>query len=356
METVPYDKIVLEYSRTNSRRLSFTLVCLVLAFISLGISLSFGKYDIGFLESYEILIGHILGDGSIDEMKEMMVWDFRLPRALMALAAGAGLAAGGAAMQSMMRNPLADPYTIGVSSGASLGATLMIVLGLSIVPFLDHQSSIIANAFAFSLVPVAVILLVTKFRKTTPTMMILSGIAVMYIFGATTQLVMLTANPDALAEAYEWGVGTLGKAKWSNIGAVVAASLGGVLVLMLVSRTLNILSTGDNCAKSLGVDSNRVRIACMIVISLVTATIVSFTGTIGFVGLISPHAVRIFLGSDNRFLIPASAAFGGLLLILADCASRVAGPTGLPVGVVTALVGGPLFLILLIRMRKDAWR
>ena len=259
-------------------------------------------------------------------------------------------------MQSMMRNPLADPYTIGVSSGASLGATLSIVLGLSVVPFLDPQSSIIANAFLFSLVPVAVILLVTRFRRTTPTMMILSGIAVMYVFSATTQLVMLTADPDALAEAYEWGVGTLGKAKWTNIGIVIAISAAGMAILSMMSRSLNIVSAGDRCARSLGVDSNRVRILCMVVISVVTAAIVSFTGTIGFVGLISPHVARIFLGSDNRFLIPASAAFGGLLLMLADCAAKVAGPTGLPVGVITALVGGPLFLILLVRMRKDAWR
>lgn len=259
-------------------------------------------------------------------------------------------------MQSMMRNPLADPYTIGVSSGASLGATLSIVLGLSVVPFLDPQSSIIANAFLFSLVPVAVILLVTRFRRTTPTMMILSGIAVMYVFSATTQLVMLTADPDALAEAYEWGVGTLGKAKWTNVGIVIAIAAAGMVILSMMSRSLNIVSAGDRCARSLGVDSNCVRILCMVVISVVTAAIVSFTGTIGFVGLISPHVARIFLGSDNRFLIPASAAFGGLLLMLADCAAKVAGPTGLPVGVITALVGGPLFLILLIRMRKDAWR
>lgn len=356
MDAVSFDEIVSLYRDSRRRKLFFIISCIVLAFLAFGLSLSFGKYGVGFLESYGIVIDRLTGAAPADDMKDMIVWDMRLPRALMALAAGAGLAVGGAAMQSMMRNPLADPYTIGVSSGASLGATLSIVLGLSVVPFLDPQSSIIANAFLFSLVPVAVILLVTRFRRTTPTMMILSGIAVMYVFSATTQLVMLTADPDALAEAYEWGVGTLGKAKWTNIGIVIAISAAGMAILSMMSRSLNIVSAGDRCARSLGVDSNRVRILCMVVISVVTAAIVSFTGTIGFVGLISPHVARIFLGSDNRFLIPASAAFGGLLLMLADCAAKVAGPTGLPVGVITALVGGPLFLILLVRMRKDAWR
>lgn len=324
--------------------------------IALGFSFSFGKYPVGFLDSYGIIADHIRGWGPADEMKDFIVWDLRLPRSIMALAAGAGLAVGGAAMQSMMRNPLADPYTIGVSSGASLGATLSIVLGISILPFVDPQTSVIVNAFVFSLVPVAVILLVTRYRRTTPTMMILSGIAVMYIFSATTQLIMLTADPDALAEAYEWNVGTLGKADWSNIGIVISASAFGIAFLCLMSRNLNIVTSGDRCAKSFGVDSNRVRIACMVVISIVTATIVSFTGTIGFLGLISPHVVRMFLGSNNRFLIPASAAFGALLLMLADCAAKVAGPTGLPVGVITALIGGPLFLLLLIRMRRNAWK
>lgn len=356
METVPYDEIRSGYVGSVRRKRLFAVLCVLLAFAALGISLSFGKYDIGFFESYGIVIDHIMGREPADSMKDMIVWNLRLPRAVMALATGAGLAVGGAAMQSMMRNPLADPYTIGVSSGASLGATLFIVLGISLLPFLDQQASTVVNAFVFSLIPVAVILFVTRFRKTTPTMMILSGIAVMYIFSATTQLIMLTADPDSLAAAYEWNVGTLGKAKWTNIWFVIAASAVGIVFLSFMSKDLNVMSAGDRCAKSLGVDSNRVRLVCMFVIAVVTATIVSFTGTIGFVGLISPHVVRIFLGSDNRFLIPASAAFGGLLLILADCAAKVAGPTGLPVGVITALIGGPLFLALLIRMRKDAWR
>lgn len=326
------------------------------ALVALGFSFSFGKYPVGFIDSYGIIADHLRGWTPADEMNDFIVWDLRLPRSIMALAAGAGLAVGGAAMQSMMRNPLADPYTIGVSSGASLGATLSIVLGFSILPFVDPQTSVIVNAFAFSLVPVAVILLVTRYRRTTPTMMILSGIAVMYIFSATTQLIMLTADPDALAEAYEWNVGTLGKADWGNIWIVMGASAFGIAFLCLMSKSLNIVTSGDRCARSFGVDSNRIRIACMVVISIVTATIVSFTGTIGFVGLISPHVVRMFLGSDNRFLIPASAAFGALLLMLADCAAKVAGPTGLPVGVITALIGGPLFLLLLIRMRRNAWK
>ncbi|WP_400203452.1 FecCD family ABC transporter permease [Candidatus Methanomassiliicoccus intestinalis] len=345
-----------EYHRYLFKKLLFILFCLITAIIVMGLAVSFGKYDIGFFESYELIWNHLLGHAPVDEMKDHVVWDLRLPRALMAVAVGAGLAVCGAAMQSMMRNPLADPYTTGVSSGASLGAALAIILGFCIFPSLSGQAAIVANAFIFSLIPAAIIILISKFRRPTPTSMILAGIAVMYVFSATTTLLMLIANPEDLAEVYIWNVGTLGKATWDNIPIVLFMSVTGIILLMLVSKKLNVLVAGDKVATSLGVNADVLRLYCLIVISLVTAAIVSFTGTIGFVGLIAPHVVRIFIGSDNRYLLPASASFGAAMLICADCLAKEAGSTGLPVGVITAIIGGPLFILLLIKQRKSAWK
>ncbi|WP_400207070.1 FecCD family ABC transporter permease [Candidatus Methanomassiliicoccus intestinalis] len=345
-----------EYHIYLFKKLLFILVCIIAAIVVMGLAVSFGKYDVGFFESYEIIWNHLLGNADPGSMKDHVVWDLRLPRALMAIAVGAGLAVCGAAMQSMMRNPLADPYTTGVSSGASLGAALAIILGFCVFPSLSGQSAIVVNAFIFSLIPAVIIVLISKFRKPTPTSMILAGIAVMYIFSATTTLLMLIANPEDLAEVYIWNVGTLGKATWDNIPVVIAMSIAGIILLMLVSKKLNVLVAGDKAAISLGVNADALRVYCLLVISLVTAAIVSFTGTIGFVGLIAPHVVRIFVGSDNRYLLPASAAFGAAMLICADCLAKEAGSTGLPVGVITAIIGGPLFILLLIKQRKSAWK
>ncbi len=337
------------------RKTVFMIACISVALLALGLSVSFGKYEIGFFESYGIIIDHLRGIEPADEMKHYIVWELRLPRAIMAIAVGAGLGIGGAAMQSMLRNPLADPYTTGVASGASLGAAVAIILGICLIPSLTGQYAIVVNAFFFSLIPATIIVLISKYKKTTPTMIILAGIGVMYIFSATTSLLMLIAEPDSLAEVYIWTVGSLGRASWENIPLVITFVIIGIIIIQTNSRNLNILAMGDKNAISLGVNALRTRLTLLVTIAFLTAGIVSFTGTIGFVGLIAPHIVRIFLGSDNRYLVPASAALGAALLIVADCIAKEAGATGLPVGVITAIIGGPIFLMILLKMRSKAW-
>lgn len=333
----------------------FMVSCIAVAFIALGFSVSFGKYDIGFFESYRIIIDHLMGREPADAMKHFIVWELRLPRAFMAIAVGAGLGIGGAAMQSMLRNPLADPYTTGVASGASLGAAVAIILGICLIPSITGEAAIVVNAFFFSLIPATIIVLISKYKKTTPTMIILAGIGVMYIFSATTSLLMLMADPNALAEVYIWTVGSLGKATWENIPLVISVVIIGIIIIQINAKNLNILAMGDKNAMSLGVNALKIRLLLLVTIALLTAGIVSFTGTIGFVGLVAPHIVRIFLGSDNRYLVPASASLGAALLIVADCFAKEAGTTGLPVGVITAIIGGPIFLMILIKMKKSAW-
>lgn len=338
-----------------SKKILFIVLFLIVALLTMGLGLSFGKYPIGFFESYQILFDHILGKtpvGDIAVTKDMIVWEMRLPRVLMGLIAGAGLAACGVTMQSVMRNPLADPYTTGVSSGASLGATLYLVLGISLIPSLMGQTAAIVNAFLLSLIPAALIIFISRFMKTTAAMMILIGVSVMFLFNAITSLIMLISHPESMSEAYAWTAGTLGRAEWSNIpisAGIVAVSCA---VMISFSGKLNLLSSGDKCSSSLGLNPDRTRVVMLLVVSLATASIVSFTGTIGFIGLVAPHMVRIFIGSDNRYLMPASMAFGAFMLVAADCLAKEAGATGLPVGVVTAMIGGPLFLYLLTRKKR----
>jgi iron complex transport system permease protein len=347
------------YLRYISRKMTFVIICLTVSVLAIGLQLSFGKYSIGFFESYGILIDHLRGIIPVEgtaRMKHYVVWELRTPRALAGLAVGAGLGMCGAVMQSSLKNPLADPYTTGIASGAGLGAAIAIVLGLCIIPGISGEGAIVVNAFVFSMIPVTMIITMSRLKRSvTPSGMILIGIAVMYIFTATTTLLKLTASEESLAEVYMWSVGTLGKAGWDNIWFMIAAALTGAVIFQLLARRLNVLVMCDSGAVTLGVDPRRTRLLALGAVSLVTAVLVSFTGTIGFVGLVAPHMVRMFIGSDNKYLIPASAAFGALMLLIADFVARNAASVELPVGTITALIGGPLFLYLIVRQTRSAW-
>jgi iron complex transport system permease protein len=186
--------------------------------------------------------------------------------------------------------------------------------------------------------------------------MILAGIAVMYLFNACTTIIKLTLSEQSLSAVYQWSIGDLSGSTWESFTVITIFCVFGGIILMAMSKKLNILITGDKNAKALGLDAHKLRILLLIIISLMAASVVCFTGIIGFVGLVAPHIVRIFLGSDNRYLIPASAAFGAVLLMVSDLVSRVIiAPTFLPVGVITAFIGCPLFMWLLIRARKSMW-
>ncbi len=347
-----------EYRRSIVLKIGFIIVCVVVAFLVIGVTLTIGDYDIGFLETYQILWDHITGNVPTDPSdpmytKDSVIWDLRLPRILTGVLAGAALAVAGATMQTTMKNPLADPYTTGISSGASFGATIAICMGVS---FAGGGYVVVVNAFIFSLIPTALIVIVSKMRGASPTTMVMAGIAVMYIFNAFTTVIKLFADPESLSSLYQWSVGSINGTRWDDVLVMVPFVIVGTVVIQLLSRQLNVLISGDDSAKTLGVDADRLRTVSILVIALMTAAVVSFTGLIGFVGLVCPHVVRMFIGSDNRYLIPASAAFGIALLLFADLVGRVLiAPTVLPVGVITAFIGGPLFLYLIVKQRRSAW-
>ncbi|MBR6870295.1 MAG: iron ABC transporter permease, partial [Candidatus Methanomethylophilaceae archaeon] len=205
--------------------------------------------------------------------------------------------------------------------------------------------------------PILAIILLSKHRSaSSPTVMIMFGIGLMYIFNALTTVFMLWSSPEDLAAIYQWQVGSLAKVAWDNIPYMAAIVIIGTIVIQLLSGKLNVLATGDENAKALGINPHRLRVFLLAVTGLVCAGIVSFTGVIGFVGLVTPHIVRIFIGADNRYLIPASALFGAMLMVVCDLLGRaVLDPAVLPVGVVMAFIGGPTFIWLLVRKGNSAW-
>ncbi|MDO5852558.1 MAG: iron ABC transporter permease [Thermoplasmata archaeon] len=343
-----------EYLRLRRRNMLFIAVCLLLVVAAVLITLGMGVYNISIPDAISAWWNHLTG-GYVNPRDDAYVWDGRFPRAIMAAFAGAGLAIGGAVMQSVLKNPLTDPYTMGVSSGAFFGAVLWIICGFSLFPFLSGDLASIANAFVFSLIPVGIILILSRYKRITPTAMVLIGVAIMYVFSSFTQYFMVTADSSSLAEAYSWRVGTLADASWDNVPYVVVSVTVLSAVLIVLSRRINVLSMNDNYAQTLGENVQKSRVLLLVIVSLMTASIVSFTGTIGFVGLVCPHVVRMFTGSNSKYLIPASAVFGALFLVAIDSIAKVTGVNGLPVGVVSALIGGPVFAYLLIKSRRSVW-
>ena len=345
------DALVHTYHHFRRRKVLFIVAILAILVILTGVSIALGTYRISFERVYECLWNIITGndDGSVDYS---VVLNQRLPRLIGAVVVGCGLAAAGASMQSMLKNPLADPYTTGISSGACFGATIAISAG----GFLGFQTyGTVIAAFIFALIPAAVILMLAAMKKCSPAMMILAGISVMYIFNALTQYVMLTMDEQGMAAAYEWTVGTLVKVNWDNMPLMIIIAALGSAALFYMAKFLNAMNGGDAFAKTLGIDVQRIRILILVMVSVVAAGIVSFTGVIGFIGMVAPHICRMFIGSDNRLLIPSAMVLGAALTVFSDIISRVLVDTDVPIGVITSLIGGPLFLFLVLRETKEVW-
>lgn len=339
-----------KYRKTILKRTIFLVTIVITLIVIAGFSLSLGSAPISFLEAYGAIFAHFWPDTFVvSPLASIVVWELRLPRMLLALLAGAALAMPGATTQSILRNPLATPYTLGVSAGAGLGAAIGIVLGKGIT---DGPLLIISNAFIFSLIPVVVILLLVRRKGASPETMILSGIAITYVFSAVTTLLQYFSEANAVAATVFWIVGDLSRAAWWQLPYILVVFLACFIINIRLSMDLNVMKMGDDTAKSLGVNVERARIITLVLACLCTATVVSFTGPIGFICLLAPHICRIFIGGDERFILFSSCLMGAILLLLADIiARRLMAPIVLPVGALTALIGGPLLLILLIKRK-----
>jgi len=339
-----------KYRKLLLKRSLFLIFCAAFLFVAAGIALALGSASMSFFEAYAAIFAKFFPNWfSVSELADNVVWNLRLPRILLAVLAGSTLAMAGTTTQAILRNHLATPYTLGVSAGASLGAALGIILGKGIT---DGPFLIIINAFVFSLIPVFVILLLTKRRAPSPETIILAGIAIMYIFSACTTILQYFAEANAVAATVFWTIGDLSRAAWWQLPYILGVLVLCVVINLRMSWDLNIMKMGDDTAKSLGAEVNRVRKTVLITACLSTATVVSFTGAIGFICLVAPHICRAVIGGDERFLIISSSLFGAVLLLFADIvARRLIAPIVLPVGAITAFLGGPLLLYLLLRKK-----
>ena len=326
---------------------------LVLICLTAGLSLSHGSMEIGFRTVWTMLWQICTEGYTAEDPRQTILVVLRLPRVVMGALAGFGLGVAGAVFQGVLRNPLASPTTLGVSAAAGLGAALALIFDIG---FAGKNFLVVGNAFVFSMIPAMVIFSLARFRQATPEMMILSGIGMFYIFGAVTSILEFLAAQDALKAMVVWLMGSLGRAKWGEI--TITTIVLGISIPLVIWRSwdLNLMGLGDDAAKSLGTNPDRSRLILMAIASLITATIICFTGMIGFIGLVSPHICRMFLGADNRMLVPVSGVFGAAFLIVSDLVSRtIIAPVIIPVGIITSCVGGPLFLYLIITKKKQYW-
>ena len=350
-----------EYHAFVRRKILFILLCTVGVFIAFGASMSVGASGIGFFESFHYLFDHITGvtypEYSSEWLDDVVVWNHRLPRALYAIVAGAALGVAGATMQSVMHNPLADAYTTGISSGAMFGVSVSVILGIDLIAVSAVRDiGTILNAFVFSLVPMVLMVLLSPKTRSNPSTLILVGVAVTYLFNSINMFLMVTTDTETMSTVYLWLVGSLGSVSWSGFPLVLGMTVFGTIAIMFLSKKLNVLALEDSNAKTLGINTDNVRMVCLVAVSLIVATVTCQVGIIGFVGLVSPHIVRSMIDADNKYLIPASAIFSGLFLLVADILARLISSNGaVPVGVVMSFLGAPIFLYLLVRRGSNIW-
>ena len=321
-------------------------VVFVLVAAVAGVAVGTSGVPIG--DAAAIVVHRLTGIGPVTwpQAAETIVWDLRLPRVVAGIAVGAGLACAGAVFQALLRNPMADPYIIGPAAGASLGAVLALLLPVAAIGWLGI-GLVQVLAFTGAMLTVAIVLAVARGRGGTPvTTLLLAGYAVSSLLAAGTALLIFNAG-ERLAAVVSWLLGSLAGASWPRVAVAVPLIVLSFTLLLLRWRRLNVLLLGEGPAAHLGIDLEREKWILTGLAALATSAAVAISGTIGFIGLVVPHLVRLVAGPDHRLLLPASLLYGAGLLVLADLGARLAG--GIPVGVVTALLGAPFFIWLLRR-------
>ncbi|MDR7665045.1 iron ABC transporter permease [Methanosarcina sp. Z-7115] len=345
---VPEDYLV--YVR---RKYVWIMGGLLLLFIMLIYSISVGAVTIPPEEVLKTMLGQ-----SVSTKWDSIIWNIRLPQALAAIVAGAGLSVAGVVMQSILRNPLGSPFTLGISNAGAFGAAFsVVILGSGKMQSTVANAVIINNpylttmvAFVFCLLATGVILLISRIRGALPEVMVLAGVALSSLFTAGTMFLQYFADDTQLATVVFWTFGDVGRVNWLELEIMTGVVLLAVIFFIANCWNYNAIDAGDETAKSLGVNVEKIRLIGMVIAALVSAVIVAFLGVIGFVGLICPHMVRRVIGDDQRYLIPGSTLLGGILLLVSDTAARlIVSPYVLPVSVLTAFMGAPTFIYLLLR-------
>ena len=328
---------VAAWRAANARRAGVSLVGLALLLISLSADLATGPAMLPIQAVLRSLAGQ-----SDDPMLDAIVHNLRLPIGLMAIVVGATLGVSGAVMQTILNNPLASSYTLGISAGAGFGAALAILVGGALP--LPENWAIPLAAFSFAGIACAIVGSVGRMRGSTPELLVLAGIACLFLFQSLLSLLQFLASPEALQQIVFWLFGSLLRASMAKTAIVAAVLAVSLPFLLRDAWRLTTLKLGDERARALGVRVDQLRLRAFIVVSLLTGAAVAFVGTIGFIGLVAPHVARMLVGEDQRHMLPVSAIFGALLLSMASVVSKVIMPgTVFPIGIITALIGVPFF-------------
>ena len=336
------------------RWLSVISGIILLSLLTVLVCLTFGAQPIGMGVVMQTLVAGVRdGQAGIESagVPGVIVWQVRLPRILLAFLVGGSLAGVGVALQALLRNPLAEPFVLGISSGAAFGATLAMLLGVGNT-FLG-VSTLPLWAFAGGLLAIMVVYRISvAYRMLSVHTLLLAGVILNALFSALIMFAISIADPTQAFKMMLWLMGTLTVPEFWTLVTLLVYLACGFLILFWLARPLNILTLGDESARSLGVEVDRIKKLVFVTSALVTGAVVSIAGLIGFVGMVVPHAVRMIVGADHRLLLPVAALAGGAFLTVADTVARTAlAPTELPVGVVTALIGGPFFIYLLVQRR-----
>jgi len=349
-----------QYEKGKRRKTLVIFSLFTALIITIVASISMGAASPGFFEAAQVLFYKIFPffpHSPIPHVTDVIIFDLRLPRIIMGILAGAGLAAAGATMQGTLRNPLVSSYVLGISSAAGFGAALAIVFGVGVISFIGGYL-VIANAFLFSVIAMMIVFVIARIRGMSSETVILVGVAIGFLFSALLSLIQYLA-PDyqAVNAVVFWLMGSLTAASWENILMILPIVVVTVALMTQQSWNINVMSMGEEVATSLGVNSRRVLATSMVLETLATAAIIAFVGVIGFVDLIAPHIARMVIGNDHRFLIPCSALVGGFLLLCSDTVARlIIAPTELPVGIVTSLLGVPFFIYIMLKRRRQSFR
>lgn len=346
--TVP---LVHPYRRLVARRIGMTLALGLLLCLSVAVDVSLGPANYPLADVVRTLVA----PAAAEIQMRTVVWDIRLPMALMAVTVGGCLSLAGAQMQTILANPLASPFTLGLSAAASFGAALAMVLGVAILPG-ALALMVPLNAFVMAIAAAMLIFALSSMRGVTVETIVLLGIALVFTFNALLALLEYFASEQALAAVVFWTMGSLTKATWTKV--VVTAAILALCTPLFARRAwaLTAVRLGETRAAAMGVPVRRLRLETLILVSLLAAVPVSFVGTIGFIGIVGPHIARLLLGEDQRFFLPGSILAGSLILSATSVLSKALLPGAvLPIGIITALVGVPFFATLIFTHGRRSW-
>ncbi|RFB68019.1 MULTISPECIES: iron ABC transporter permease [unclassified Herbaspirillum] len=353
--------LLVQALKHHQRRNALAMIAgVALLIAAMALAGSLGAQKFGMATSLRALFAPLLPAAWLSDIPAWQIsllQQLRLPRIVMAVVAGAGLALAGVAMQGITRNPLVSPYTVGISPAAAFGASLAILSGATgVAGAWSGLYLTVAAAFASAVLCATLVLAFSALRGVSATMLVLGGVGLTYLFSALTASVQFVATEQQLAAIVQWTFGSLNGSTWNEVAVAGGVLLLGAPLLQWHAWALNAFAAGgDDIAASLGFAVGRVRTVVTVVAVMITAAVVSFTGVIGFVGLVAPHIARLLIGGDHRWLLPFSAIVGALLVLLSDMAGRLLfAPVIIPVGIVVAYVGVPLFLHLLLSSRHKA--